>query len=131
MTISSVPALLPAGSLADLQLAKLFSVVGFLSIPLGVLLVLVLYQLLLLLIGTVECATMAKYEVTPLLHHIKNITQQVDGISTKVNSGLGAIEGSVNQTVAYAQPMMKKTERLAEKGAEKIRVVLAWLKNFG
>jgi hypothetical protein len=122
--------LLPAGSLADLQLAKLFSVVGVLAIPLGVLALLVLYQLLLLLISSVECFNMAKYEVTPILHHVKNISEQVDDISTRVNGGMKAVEGSVNKTVASAQPIIKSGEQLAEKGIQKLLVAVDWVKSF-
>ena len=130
MSLPVMPVLLPAGSLVDLQLAKLFSVIGILAVPLGVLALLVLYQLLLVTISSLECLNMAKYEVTPILQHFKHIAEQVDDISTRVNGGVKAVEGSMNRTVAAAQPLLKGGEQLAGKGFEKIRVAVDWVKSF-
>jgi hypothetical protein len=125
-----VPVLLPTGSLADVQLAKLFSVVGFLAIPVGILSLLVLYQLLLFAISSLECFTLAKYEIAPILQHCRMIAQQVDELSTTVNSGVKAVEGSLNKTVASAKPLLKTGEHFAGAGFQKLVFATNWLKRF-
>jgi hypothetical protein len=122
MAVSPFSVLLPAGSLADVQLAKLLSVMGLLAIPLGVLLLAVFYQLMLLLINTVECLTMAKYEVAPTLHHCKNIAQQVDDIATRVNASAKAVETSVSKT-------METGEKLADSTTKTLVALGRWFKS--
>lgn len=125
-----LPVLLPAGSMADVQLAKLFSVVGVLAIPVGILALLLLYQLLLLAISSLECFNMAKYEVTPILQHCKNITEQLDDISTRVNEGFKSVEESVVKTVESTKPLIKGGEQLAESGLKKVLFAVNWVKSF-
>jgi hypothetical protein len=130
VSLPLVPVLLPAGSLADVQLAKLFSVVCILAIPVGVLSLLVLYQLLLFAISSLECFNLAKYEIAPILQHCKNITQQLDAISVSLNSGVKAVEGSLNKTVESAKPIIRTSGQFADVGFKKLMIATDWVKSF-
>jgi hypothetical protein len=130
MTEPLLPALLPTGSLADVQLSKLFSVIGFLAIPLGGLFLLVCYQLWLLLVNVVECLTIAKYELIPTLHHCKQIASQVDEITTAVNDGIQTTKGSVANVVQGAKPFVATGEQLAETAVNKLVSAAYWVKSF-
>ncbi len=125
-----LPALLPAGCLADVQLSKLLSVLGFLAIPLGGLLLLVCYQLWLLLVNVVECLTVAKYELIPTLHHCKQIASQVDDITTAVNDGIKTTQHSVEKAVQGAKPLVATGEQLAETALNKVVAAAYWVKSF-
>jgi hypothetical protein len=80
---NAVQALFQTGSLADVQLAKLFQLLGLLALPAGLFLALVLYRLFRLLLLVWDLASLAQYDLLPTLQHVRGIAANAEGLSDK------------------------------------------------
>lgn len=78
------------------QLSTLIQIVGWLAVPVGVLLVLVLYKLLMLLQATLEFVSLARYEVYPLLKELRHTAAHLENLSGKVANSADAVSKVVN-----------------------------------
>lgn len=66
--------------------------VALLLIPIGVLVAILLAQLAMILCGVMEFFPMARYEIYPILKHVRQITARAEALSEKATTGVENIE---------------------------------------
>jgi hypothetical protein len=107
----------------QVQLAQLVQVAWVLLIPLGVMGLFLLYKLGCLLQLVLELGTIARYELYPILQNAHRITDRVDVLSSKVTSGVEAVE----RTAAKAKPAWKKGSETFTVGRYKVKAAAGTL----
>ncbi len=81
-----------------LELTNLIRVSWILLIPVGVLLVMVLYKLVMLLHSVSEFLTLAQYELSPAIKDLRLTAAHVETISAKAASSVEAVERGIQST---------------------------------
>jgi hypothetical protein len=106
------------------QLENLILVCWILLIPVGVLLAMVLYKVLFLLHSVSELATLARYEVYPMIQELRQTAANVEVLSSKIVAGVESAQKGVENSINAATPMVKKTAESVRDGAAKAQIKL-------
>lgn len=80
------------------ELAHLLRISWIVLIPVGVLLSMVLYQLVMLLHGLLDLLGLARYELMPALKDLRLTAEHVEALSRKAIEGVKTVEDSVSAT---------------------------------
>lgn len=97
----------------DEQVKSLILVNLGILIPVGILLVMLLYKLVMLLQSLGEFLTLAQYEVSPTLKDVRSITRNVETISQKAVSGVESVERGVEATKPVVSQSVENVRSLS------------------
>jgi hypothetical protein len=95
-----------AQSLSDVQLAKLLQVATLMLIPVGLVMLLLLYKVITLLQHGLDFVNIARFDLIPLLQDARHITSHVSSLTQKVDSGVTTVQN----TISKASPLLNKTK---------------------
>jgi|GEM_PF-6204031 len=88
-------------SLSDMQLANMLQVATWLLVPVGILLVLLLYKLSSLLQYALEFFSIARFDIVPIIQDARIITAHAANLSKKVDSGAQTVQDTVDKVKPY------------------------------
>jgi hypothetical protein len=95
-----------AQSLSDVQLAKMLQVATLMLIPVGLVVLLLLYKIIVLLQHGLDFINIARFDLVPLLQDARHITHHVSSLTQKVDSGVS----NVQNVMSKASPLLSKTK---------------------
>lgn len=92
-------------NLIQQEMVNLIRISWIVLIPVGVLLALVLYKLLMLLVGLVDLLTVARYELSPAMKDIRLLAEHAEFLSGKAAQSVKAVEKRMDAT----RPLVEKS----------------------
>ena len=107
-------------SLSDIQLAKMLQVATLLLVPVGVLLVLLLYKLLSLLQYALDFFNIARFDLIPIIQDVRAITAHAAKLSNQVDAGVK----KVNKSVDKIKPALGNVSEMGKTGIGKLKKVI-------
>ncbi len=93
--------------------ATLFTVLWIMAIPVGLLLIAVLFRVLLVLNDAGDFLSQLRYEVHPMLRDIRGLTHRADGLTRRAETYMDTLETGANKTGKFIGSQIGKVAKLS------------------